>query len=55
MESLFDCIWRATVQQEALGTVLLVGTKNPSDQHSAGDGMLWKMTRIAKFHETALA
>ena len=55
MQSFFDRIRRATVQQWALGAFLLVGTKNPSDQHPAGDGMLWKSPRIGKNHETALA
>ena len=55
MEPYFDRIRRATVQQETLGAVILVGTEKPSDQHRAGDGMLWKSARIAKYHETALA
>ena len=36
MQSFFDRIRRATVQQETLGAVILVGTEKPSDQHRAG-------------------
>ena len=53
MQSFFDRVQRATVEEETLRAVLLIDPEYPRDKHPSGDGVLWKSSRVAKDNEAA--